>query len=150
MITKYVQLWFAVPKHQVEMAWNNIVHDLGTRGCGFINLAGGKPPPQVPLSIEWADLPPFARPNFARNEAEWERYCGNRRDIKIISFVISGFGRSIEEVLRDWQALNQEGIFVGGSWASGFDAPDPFDRWNYAGKFGHPQAISTYQPTQTL
>jgi hypothetical protein len=143
MITKYVQLWFAVPKHQVEMVWGGINSILHSRGLCFINLPDGTPPANLPLTLEWSQLPAHARPAFARSEADWERYCGNRRDIKIVSFIVSGLGRSIEEVLQDWQALSQQGVFLGGSWASGFDAPDPFQVWNYAGKLGHPQGGGT-------
>src|SRR5437879_5446850 len=104
MITKYVQLWFVVPKHQVEMAWTAITSAVRDKGGSFFNLPSGVPLKDLPLAGDWADLPAAARPNFARTEAEWQRYLGNRRDIKIISFVISGQGRSIEEVLQEWQA----------------------------------------------
>src|SRR5665213_3637890 len=129
MITKYVQLWFVVPRHQVEMVWSAITNALRQQGCSFINLPAGAPSPHIPLAIDWADVPANAKPAFARTEAEWEKYCGNRRDIKIVSFVVSGLGRSIEELLQDWQFLGEQGVFVGGSWAQGFDAPDPLERW---------------------
>jgi len=149
MITKYVQLWIALPKHQVEMAWGAIAAVLQEKGLSFINLPGGKPAAGQPLALEWSDLPQHTRPAFARTEADWERYCGSRRDIKIVSFIVPSLGRSIEEVLQDWQALSQRGVFVGGSWASGFDAPDPFGVWNYAGKFGHPEGGATCLATIT-
>lgn len=137
MITKYVQLWFVVPKHQVPMAWSAITSAVKAKGGTFLNLPDGTPTPEMPTALEWADLPEQTRPPFARTEADWHRYLGNRRDIKIVSFIVSGDGCSIEEVLQEWQALSQQGVFVGGSWATGFDAPDPLYQWNYAGRVGH-------------
>lgn len=140
MITKYVQLWFVVPKHQVEMAWDAIARAVQGRGLSFFNVPGGVPTKNLPLGLEWSDIAEPARPPFARTAEEWERYCGNRRDIKIVTFALSSQGRGIDEVLQEWQALGAQGVFVGGSWASGFDAPDPLSSWNYAGKVGHAPA----------
>ncbi len=137
MITKYVQLWFVVPKHQVSMAWNAIAAAVKSKGGSFLNLPDGKPTPDLPLALDWADLPEATRPDFARTEADWHKYLGNRRDIKIVTFIIPGNGRGIEEILQEWQALSQEGVFVGGSWATGFNSPDPLYNWNYAGQVGH-------------
>ena len=68
-------------------------------------------------------------------------FFSDRRSV-IVSFIVPGVGRSIEEVLQDWQALGQMGVFVGGSWATGFDVPDPLYQWNYAGQVGHGQSYA--------